>query len=160
MLKPNVTRADFRRIDDFVHDHKAILHVEFTPMTPCPGTALYEEKKDQVITHDWQVFDMQHFVVKTVLPQEEIFRMIVRSYTKVAMRIVRRKGLRLFFTQWGGWKWRMLHGLLAQRAALARAHRDVLESVQQAPGTSWKLSRHEGGIELHRHRAASRVPSR
>ena len=87
---------------------------------------MYEEKKDQVITHDWQVFDMQHFVVKTVLPQEEIFRMIVRSYTKVAMRIVRRKGLRLFFTQWGGWKYRMLRGLLAQCAALARAHRDVL----------------------------------
>ncbi len=126
MLKPDVTRADFRRIDDFIHDHKAILHVEFTPMTPCPGTALYEEMKDQVITHDWQVFDMQHFVVKTVLPQEEIFRMIVRSYTKVAMRIVRRKGLRLFFTQWGDWKYRMIRGLLAQRAALARAHRDVL----------------------------------
>ncbi len=95
MLKPDVSRADFRRIDDFIHDHKAILHVEFTPMTPCPGTALYEEQKDQLITRDWQVFDMQHFVVKTVLPQEEIFRMIVRSYTKVAMRIVRRKGLRL-----------------------------------------------------------------
>lgn len=125
MLKPDVSHDDFRRIDDFVERHKAILHVEFTPMTPCPGTALYEDKKDQIVTHDWQVYDMQHFVVKTVLPQEEIYRLIMRSYTKVAMRIIRRKGLKLFFTQWGGWKYRMIRGLLAERAALGRAHLDV-----------------------------------
>lgn len=125
MLKPDVTREDFDKIDQFIHDHPAILHVEFTPMTPCPGTALYDEKKDQILTHDWQVYDMQHFVVKTVLPQQEIYRMIVRSYSKIVFRIARRKGLRLFFKQWGGWKYRMFKGLLANRKALARAHLDV-----------------------------------
>lgn len=126
MLRPDVSSEDFDRIDKFIHDHPAILHVEFTPMTPCPGTALYEEKRNEIITKDWQVYDMQHFVVKTALPQEEIYKMVVRSYTKIAMRIVRRKGLKMFFKNWGGWKYRMLRGLLANRAALGRAHLDVL----------------------------------
>ena len=34
-------------------------------MTPCPGTPLYEDKKGDILTKDWQVYDMQHFVVKT-----------------------------------------------------------------------------------------------
>lgn len=136
MLKPDVSRESFRRIDRFIGDHPAILHVEFTPVTPCPGTALYEDQKDQIITHDWQVYDMQHFVVKTTLPQKEIYRMIMQSYTKVALRIARRKGLRLFFKQWGGWKYRMIHGLLAERAALGRAHRDVLAGIEAAAASS------------------------
>ena len=49
--------------------------------------------------------------------------MIVRSYSKIVWRIARRKGLRLLFKQWGGWKYRMIRGLLANRAALARAAR-------------------------------------
>jgi radical SAM superfamily enzyme YgiQ (UPF0313 family) len=131
MLKPDVSQADFRKIDDFIDDHPAILHVEFTPVTPCPGTPLYEEQKDEILTRDWQVYDMQHFVVKTVLPQEEIYRMMVRSYSKIIFRIARRKGIRLFFRQWGGWKYRIFTGLLAQRAHLARAHRDVLAAVNK-----------------------------
>jgi len=130
MLKPDVTRDDFRRIDDYIRTHPAILHVEFTPMTPCPGTPLYEDKKADIITRDWQVYDMQHFVVKTVLPQEEIYRMIVRSYSKIVWRIARRKGLRLLFKQWGGWKYRMIRGLIANRAALARAPRDVAATAE------------------------------
>jgi len=136
MLKPDVTRDDFRRIDDFIHDHPSILHVEFTPVTPSPGTPLYEEQKDQIVTHDWQVYDMQHFVVKTVLPQEEIYRMIVRSYTKVAWRIIRRKGLNLFLTQWGGKKLRLFRGLFANRAHLGRAHLDVLGPLESAAAKS------------------------
>ena len=121
MLKPEVTRSDFDQINKFIDDHPAILHVEFTPVTPCPGTPLYEEKKDQILTRDWQVYDMQHFVVKTALPQEEIYRMIVQSYSKIVFRIARRKGWKLFFKQWGGWKYRMLHGVMANRTALGRA---------------------------------------
>ena len=104
MLKPNVSEADFQRMDEYVRDHPAILHIEFTPVTPCPGTPLYEQQKGEILCHDWQLYDMQHFVVKTVLPQEEIFRMVARSYTKIAWRIIRRDGLKIAFTQWGGKK--------------------------------------------------------
>jgi radical SAM superfamily enzyme YgiQ (UPF0313 family) len=134
MLRPDVSAADFQRFDDYIRDHPAILHVEFTPVTPCPGTPLYEEQKDQILSHNWQLYDMQHFVVKTVLPQEEIFRMVSRSYTKVAMRIIRRDGFKLFFTQWGGWKWRLIKGLFAQRRALARAHLDVSTAIKLDQG--------------------------
>jgi hypothetical protein len=65
---------------------------------------------------------------------EEISRMIARSYTKVALRIIRRKGLWLFLTQWVGWKYRIARGLLCQRAALARAHLDVLATAEPTAG--------------------------
>ncbi len=129
MLKPEVGRSDFDQINQFIYDHPAILHVEFTPVTPCPGTPLYEEKKDQILTHDWQVYDMQHFVVKTAIPQEQIYRMIVQSYSKIVFRIARRKGWKLL-NQWGGWKYRMLRGVLANRTALGRAHLDVRACIQ------------------------------
>ena len=134
MLKPDVTREDFQRIDDYIHDHPSILHVEFTPHDALPRhAAVSKSKKDEILTRDWQVYDMQHFVVKTVLPQEEIYRMIVRSYSKIVLADCPPKGMRLLFKQWGGWKYRMIRGLLANRAALARAPHDVLDSVEGGP---------------------------
>ena len=42
--------------------------------TPLPGTDLWDEVSDQVVTEDWELFDITHSVLPTKLPLEEFYR--------------------------------------------------------------------------------------
>lgn len=125
LVEPEFTAEDFDRIDEFVDEHRSILLVEFTPMTPFPGTALYRKTKSQLLTHDRQVYDLQHFLLPTKLPPRELYRLMMKSYGKVVWRVIRRLNLwypRVLFSR------RMLRvtaGLLRNQRLLWSAHEHV-----------------------------------
>lgn len=88
LIEPHFTSADFKLLDDYVKARPSIMLAEFTPLTPFPGTPLYRNLKDTLLTNDRQVYDLQHFVVPTKLPPKELYRLMLRSYRKVSLRLI------------------------------------------------------------------------
>lgn len=93
VLLPDATEADFRRIDAYVEAHPNIILAELTPLTPMPGTGLYEEYRDRLLTRNREAYDLAHFVVPTSLPQRKLYRLLRRYYGREVRRAVRRMGL-------------------------------------------------------------------
>lgn len=55
--------------------------VQFSILTPYPGTKLYEETRDSILTYDWDLYDCLHSVVKTDhLSQQELETMLRKAY--------------------------------------------------------------------------------
>jgi radical SAM superfamily enzyme YgiQ (UPF0313 family) len=125
LIEPHFRDEDFRRIDRFLDAHPSILLAEFTPTTPFPGTALYRKTRGDLLTADRQVFDLQHFLVRTELPPEELYRLMMRSYRKVAWRVMRRLRLWRPHVLLSPRVLRVVRGLIRNQSAYSRAHEDV-----------------------------------
>ena len=55
--------------------------VQFTILTPYPGTRLFDEVKDRVLTWDWDLFDCLHSVIRTDhLSRKEIESLMKKAY--------------------------------------------------------------------------------
>ncbi|MDH4232540.1 MAG: B12-binding domain-containing radical SAM protein, partial [Nitrospirota bacterium] len=55
--------------------------VQFTLLTPYPGTRLFDEVKDRITTRDWDLFDCLHSVIKTDhLGQKELEALLRKAY--------------------------------------------------------------------------------
>lgn len=61
----NFRRKDFRSMRQFIH-RQNITYTGVSIFTPIPGTALYEEYKDRLITHNMEKWDFMHLVVQPV----------------------------------------------------------------------------------------------
>ncbi len=57
-------------------------HPIFTVLTPLPGTPLYEEKYDELLTHNYELFDFVHSVLPTRLPRKEFYQYFTNLYYK------------------------------------------------------------------------------
>jgi radical SAM superfamily enzyme YgiQ (UPF0313 family) len=137
LVEPGFREEDFARIDRFVDEHPSILLVEFTPTTPFPGTPLYRKTKDELLTGDRQVYDLQHFLLKTALPPRELYRLMMKSYGKVTFRVIRRLGLWKPIVLFSPRILRVIAGLVRNQRQLWGAHRDVPQpelSPGQRPG--------------------------
>lgn len=125
LVEPDFTAADFANIDRFVDEHRSILLVEFTPTTPFPGTTLYRKVKDQLLTDDRQLYDLQHFLMKTTLPPKELYRLMMRSYGKTVWRVIKRLHLWYPHVLFSPRVLRVIAGILRNQRLLYRAHLDV-----------------------------------
>ncbi len=90
LVRPDFTAADFERIDRYVVAHPNIVLSELTPLTPLPGTLLYEEAKGSVSTQNRELYDLAHFVVPTQLPPEAMYRLMRKYYRRIVWRAIRR----------------------------------------------------------------------
>jgi anaerobic magnesium-protoporphyrin IX monomethyl ester cyclase len=55
--------------------------VQFTILTPYPGTRLFDEVKDRITTRDWDLFDCLHSVIRTDhLGQKELEALMKKAY--------------------------------------------------------------------------------
>jgi len=55
--------------------------VQFTILTPYPGTQLYEDVKDRIIRRDWDLYDCLHSVIRTDhLGQQELEALLKKAY--------------------------------------------------------------------------------
>ncbi|MBE0690527.1 MAG: hypothetical protein IH587_10450, partial [Anaerolineae bacterium] len=96
---------------------------ELTPLTPLPGTDLYLEQKDSVLTDHREVYDLAHFVVPTALPHEELYRLLRKYYWRVVWRAIKR--LRLYRPRYAFKRHipRLILGALRVALMMRRAHR-------------------------------------
>jgi len=79
IVDPDWDVDDFKRLREYVTEQQ-ITHTQFTVLTPLPGTTLYREKRDQLLTHDYSCYDTMHSVLPTRLPREEFYRQFANLY--------------------------------------------------------------------------------
>jgi radical SAM superfamily enzyme YgiQ (UPF0313 family) len=79
IVDPDWTQDDFNRLRDYVCEHR-ITHTQFTILTPLPGTQLYRERRNELLTDDYSCFDTLHAVLPTRLPREEFYQHFAGLY--------------------------------------------------------------------------------
>jgi radical SAM superfamily enzyme YgiQ (UPF0313 family) len=79
LVDPDWTADDFKQLRDYVREKK-ITHTQFTILTPLPGTQLYRDRYEELLTHDYSCFDTLHAVLPTRLPREEFYRHFASLY--------------------------------------------------------------------------------
>ncbi len=72
IVDPAWDRADFARLRDWIEETGAF-NSGFSVLTPLPGTDLWEEAKQEVTTHDWEMYDIIHTVLPTKLSIQEFY---------------------------------------------------------------------------------------
>jgi len=76
---PNWTGDDFKRLRDYV-SAREITHTQFTILTPLPGSELWRQRYDELLTHDYSCYDCLHAVLPTRLPREEFYQQFAGLY--------------------------------------------------------------------------------
>jgi radical SAM superfamily enzyme YgiQ (UPF0313 family) len=79
IVDPDWTDDDFQRLRDYV-SAKEITHTQFTVLTPLPGTQLYRDRRDDLVTDDYSCFDTLHAVLPTRLPRERFYQNFADLY--------------------------------------------------------------------------------
>ncbi|HVF61111.1 MAG TPA: radical SAM protein [Thermoanaerobaculia bacterium] len=72
IVDPAWDREDFARLREWIAT-TAAYNSGFSILTPLPGTDLWETAKQNVTTHDWEMYDIVHTVLPTKLPLEEFY---------------------------------------------------------------------------------------
>jgi radical SAM superfamily enzyme YgiQ (UPF0313 family) len=72
IVDPAWDRDDFTRLRDWI-DNMGAYNSGFSILTPLPGTDLWDTAKQQVVTHDWEMYDIVHTVLPTKLPLDEFY---------------------------------------------------------------------------------------
>jgi len=76
---PAWDESDFKRLREYV-DSREITHTQFTVLTPLPGSRLWHERYDELLTHDYSCFDCLHSVLPTKLPRERFYQQFANLY--------------------------------------------------------------------------------
>ena len=79
IVDPDWEADDFKRLREYVTEQQ-ITHTQFTVLTPLPGTNLYRQKRDELLTRDYSCYDTMHSVLPTRLPREEFYRQFANLY--------------------------------------------------------------------------------
>jgi len=79
IVGPDFTHEDFQELKKY-RETKGVIYPQFTILTPLPGTDLYEEKYDDLVTHDYRLFDALHAVLPTRLPREAFYKEFASLY--------------------------------------------------------------------------------
>ena len=85
MVSPDWTEDDFKDLRDYV-TAKQITHTQFTVLTPLPGTDLYQQSYDKLLTDDYRCYDTMHSVLPTRLPRERFYELFADLYKQLDWR--------------------------------------------------------------------------
>ena len=79
IVDPDWTEDEFKLLRDYVNQ-RHITHTQFTILTPLPGTELYRDRRDALLTDDYSCFDTLHAVLPTRLPREKFYQNFAGLY--------------------------------------------------------------------------------
>ena len=60
--------------------NRRLYYIEYTSLTPFPGTVFYEQVKDEIIEHNPELYDMQHMLLESKLPLKKYYKEIMLTY--------------------------------------------------------------------------------
>ncbi|UCD23742.1 MAG: cobalamin-dependent protein [Gemmatimonadota bacterium] len=75
VLRPEFEKRDFRELRRYCRSLR-LDYPSFAVLTPLPGTDLYDEVKEELITHNYDYFDFIH----TLLPTRSTMKSFYKSY--------------------------------------------------------------------------------
>jgi hypothetical protein len=79
LVDPDWRAEDFDQLRDYIV-RSDITHSQFTVLTPLPGTQLYKDRCNELLTDDYTCYDALHSVLPTRLPREEFYRQFAALY--------------------------------------------------------------------------------
>jgi radical SAM superfamily enzyme YgiQ (UPF0313 family) len=133
IVDPAWTRDDFKRLRDWI-DHTGAYNSGFSVLTPLPGTDLWDTAKDQVTTHDWEMYDIVHAVLPTTLSLDEFYK----EYSALW-----RHALDVRYRHRGKWK------TYAQLGAAIATGKVSLHNVRRGLGMAKTFSKPETFLRAH-----------
>ncbi len=83
LIHPDWEERDFEGLIEYVK-RKRIQFLQFTILTPLPGTLLYEQTK-HLIKAGWEKFDFFHSVLPTKLPPDRFYEQMAGLYRETVM---------------------------------------------------------------------------
>ena len=98
MVRPEFDRRDFADLRQCCLDLD-LSFIGFSVLTPLPGTDLYQEVKDQLITANYDYFDFFHTLLPTTLPLQDFYQELATLFKrsrslKNQIRLMRKYRLR------------------------------------------------------------------
>jgi radical SAM superfamily enzyme YgiQ (UPF0313 family) len=81
IVRPEFTRSDFAACAQYCRDLD-LDYATFAMLTPLPGTDLYDQVKEQMITDNYDLFDFVHTLLPTELPLKDFYREYYQLYIK------------------------------------------------------------------------------
>lgn len=93
IIHPDYSKRDFKRLAAYIRK-LAVDAPSLSVLTPFPGTELYEEVKADLITNNYNLFDVYHTVLPTKLPLKDFYKAYCRATARLIplgrkMRMVR-----------------------------------------------------------------------
>ena len=109
LVRPEFDRSDFADLRQYCLSLD-LPFIGFSVLTPLPGTDLYDEVKDQLITANYDYFDFFHTLLPTTLPAPDFYRELANLFKrsrslKNQLRLMRKYRLRelpSLFRAYGG----------------------------------------------------------
>jgi len=93
IVRPEFTRADFAACRQYCRALD-LDFATFAMLTPLPGTDLYQQVKERMITHNYDYFDFIHTLLPTALPLKDFYEEYYQLYQKAIPLIKRLAMLR------------------------------------------------------------------
>jgi len=81
IVRPEFDRGDFAALRAYCRQ-LGLSYASFAVLTPLPGTDLFEEVRDRLITHDYDYFDFIHTLLPTTLPLRDFYAEYCDLYRK------------------------------------------------------------------------------
>ncbi|MEW6042621.1 MAG: radical SAM protein, partial [Elusimicrobiota bacterium] len=82
IIGPDYLENDFEKLGDYV-EKMELKHPIFSVLTPLPGTELYKERYNDLVTHNYELYDFVHPVLPTKLPVDKFCRCLANLYKRV-----------------------------------------------------------------------------
>jgi radical SAM superfamily enzyme YgiQ (UPF0313 family) len=79
IVDPAWSADDFQALRDYI-GRLGLSLLQFTVLTPLPGTQLYRERRGELLTSDYRCYDTLHAVLPTRLPREEFYQRFAELY--------------------------------------------------------------------------------
>lgn len=83
VIEPSFTRREFDQLIAYVRKLK-ISYAALSILTPLPGTKLFEETEEKLITKEPEFYDFMHAVLPTTLPLKEFYSEYARILLKAS----------------------------------------------------------------------------
>lgn len=87
IVDPDETREGFARLRRYV-DRLQLKTTQFTVLTPLPGTELFAQMKERIVTKKHELFDGFHAVLPTKLPLPDFYKEFSKLYASVLERSI------------------------------------------------------------------------
>ncbi len=81
IVRPEFDRSDFADLQKYCLDLD-LNFIGFSVLTPLPGTDLYNDVKDRLITSNYDYFDFFHTLLPTTLPMKDFYRELTMLYKR------------------------------------------------------------------------------
>lgn len=81
IISPDFEKEDFAALRCFVRKHMKMSMPTFPILTPLPGTVLYKERAAEIISDNYELYDLLHSILPTRLGLNKFYKQCVRLHT-------------------------------------------------------------------------------